>query len=103
MLVKISPEAVPPLLNTSYVPGILPHDRPIAMGWHGVANAPWATGCQHFATPGNFFAIFYYCFISVVKEKSPEILVELNLGLSDILESSIVSSTHYPIDCDNIY
>ena len=52
-------------------------------------------GYQFFATPGNFFLHFsYYCIIIVVKEKSPEITDELNLGLCDALESSIFSCTH---------
>ena len=46
-----------------------------------------------FCHPWEFFTIFYCCYIFLVKEKYPEILVELNLGLCDILESSIVSYT----------
>ena len=34
-----------------------------------------------FATPGNFVAITYCFFIFVAKEKSPDILIELSLGL----------------------
>ena len=36
----------------------------------------------------------YYCIIVVAKEKSPEIMDELNLGLCVMLESSIFSCTH---------
>ena len=40
--------------------------------------------------------IFLQCFIIfVVKERSPEILFELNLSLCDILEISIFSCTHF--------
>ena len=42
---------------------------------------------------GNFFAIFYCYFIFLDKKKSPEILVQLNLGLCDILGRSIFFST----------
>ena len=49
------------------------------MGWHGVAN---------------FLHLSYYCFIVVAKEKSPEIMDELNLSLCDILGGSIFSCTH---------
>ena len=40
---------------------------------------PWATGCHLFATPGNLLAIFYCFFIFVAKERSPKILVEINV------------------------
>ena len=63
------------------------------MGWHGVA-----TPRQQYASflpPMGIFTIFYCCYIFVAaKEKTREILVELNLGLCDILESSIFSFTH---------
>ena len=68
--------------------------RPVAMALHGVANA-WATGCHHFATPENFPAIFYGCFIIVAKERYPNILVEINLGLSTIQKYSIFSCMHF--------
>ena len=66
---------------------------------HGVAWSdkcqPGATWCQLFATPGNFFAIVYCCFILVAaKERSPEIVFELSIGLYDTLERSIFSSMH---------
>ena len=32
----------------------------------------WATRCQLFATPENFLRVFYCCFISVAKNRSPE-------------------------------
>jgi len=69
--------------------------RPVAKGWHGVANAtPWATGSQLFATPKSFVCNFYCCLMFVHKKRFPEIFVQLNLGLCDILESSIFSCTH---------
>ena len=58
------------------------------MGWHGVANAPLGNSMPAFFHPWEFFYKFYCCYIYVaVKEKSPEILLELNLGRSDVLES----------------
>ena len=60
--------------------------RPIAMGWHGVANASQDLS----ATPGSF-CNFYCCFIFVAKESFTEIFVELNLCLCIILENSIFS------------
>ena len=65
---------------------------------HGVAYGGkchlWAAGCQHFATLGKCFANFYFYFIFVAKERSPEILVELNLSLCDLIENSIISCTN---------
>ena len=67
---------------------------------HGAANA---TPSQQDASFLPHLGIFYYCYIFVVKEKSPEILVELNLGLCDIVESSnLFLHTHYPFDCNDI-
>ena len=43
---------------------------------------------------GIFFRFSCYFIIVVAKEKSPEIMDELNLGLCDILESLIFSCTH---------
>ena len=61
---------------------------------HGVANATPRQQDASFLPPlGIFFTMFYCCYVFVVKEKS-EILVKLNLGLCDILESSIFSCTH---------
>ena len=37
---------------------------------------------------------FYYCYIVVDEERSLEILVELNLCLSNTLESPVVSFKH---------
>ena len=48
-----------------------------------------------FSTPGTYFAMSYCSFIFVDKERSPEILIQLNLGLYDILEISIFSCTHF--------
>ena len=61
------------------------------MGWHGVANA---TPGQQDASILPPLGIFYCCLIFVAKEISPEILVELNLGLYGILECSIFFCTH---------
>ena len=66
--------------------------RSYGVAWGGKCH-PWATGCQLFAAPGNFFAIFYCCFIFVAKERS-DVLIELNLGLFEILETSSFSCTH---------
>ena len=60
------------------------------MGWHGVALA---THGQLDATPENFLAIFYYCFIFVAMERS-KILVDINLGLCNIQGNSIFSCIH---------
>ena len=58
------------------------------MGWREVANAS-------FLPPlGIFLCNFHCCFIFIDKEKSPENLIQPNLGLCDILESSIFSGTH---------
>ena len=67
------------------------------MGWHGGGKCyPWATGSYLSATFENFLAMFYCCFIIVAaKERSPKILVENNLGLCNIQENSIFSSTHF--------
>ena len=69
--------------------------------WGGKCH-PWVTGCQLFATSGKFFAIFYYCFIFVDKERSPEILIQLNLGLVTARKFNLFLHTHCPFDCDNI-
>ena len=47
-----------------------------------------------FCHPWDTFGNFYCCFIIVDKERSLEILVQLNLGLCDILESPVFSCTH---------
>ena len=61
----------------------------------GVTNgSPYVAVYQLSATPGNFFAIFYCCFIFKVNENFPKIFVELTFGLSDILESSMFSCSH---------
>ena len=62
------------------------------VAWDGTCS-PWATGCQLFATLGNFVEMFYYYFIVEVKEKSPNSLVDLNFGLCDLQESSLFSCT----------
>ena len=43
------------------------------------------------------------CFIFVAKGKCPKMLVELNVVLCEMLESSVVSYINIiPVDCDNI-
>ena len=55
------------------------------MGWHGVANAtPGQLDPIFLPSPRiflQFFTVVFCCFISVAKEISPKILVEINLGL----------------------
>ena len=58
------------------------------MVWGGNCH-PWVRGYHLFATPENFLAIFYCCFIFVAKERFPKVLVQINLGLYSILENSI--------------
>ena len=69
--------------------------RPAAKGWHGVTNA---TPEQHDASflppPGDFLEILYCCFFFATRRGSPDISVELNLGLVDVPVSSIFSCTH---------
>ena len=61
-----------------------------------------------FCQPWEFFATFYCYFIFIDKERSPEILVQLNLRLYDTIERSIFPVyrkrliTHCPFDCDNM-
>ena len=69
--------------------------RPVAMGWHGVANATYGQQGASFLAPlRTFSVILYCCFIFRAKDRSPEMLAEINLGLCDILESSVFSCTH---------
>jgi len=69
-------------------------DRPCCHRAAGVLECQsWATGCHLSATSWNFPAIFLL-HILVAKEGSPKILLELNLGIGDTLESSIFSCTH---------
>ena len=68
--------------------------RPVAMGWHGVVfGTPGQQDASFFATPDTFVAIVYCCSIFLDKERSPNILIGLNLGLCEILETSIFSCT----------
>ena len=53
-----------------------------------------------FSHPWEIFAILLLLYF-IANERS-EILVELNHGLSDILESSIFSHTQYPFTCENV-
>ena len=65
------------------------------MGWHGVPNVtPEQQGPSFLLPLGCFLRFSYYCIIVVAKEKSREIMDELNLGLCDILGNSIFSCTH---------
>ena len=74
---------------------VWPKRRPVAIGWHEVANA---TSRQQdpdlLQPPGIFLAIFYGCFILVDKERSPGNFVHLNVGLCNILETSTFSCKH---------
>ena len=63
--------------------------RPVAIGWHGVANATPKQQDASFLPLLGICTIFYCCFIF-----APEILVELNLGLS------FPAHTYDPFDCD---
>ena len=72
---------------------MLTHARSQGVTWGGKLD-PSTTGYQLFATHGNFLVMFYCCCIFLPKERSPEMLVELNLGLCDILASSIFSYKH---------
>ena len=58
------------------------------MGWHlpTMGNRMIA-----FCHPWEIFAIFYCCFMFVDKERS-KILVQLNLGLCDILEVHLLTT-----------
>ena len=50
----------------------------------------WGTRCHLFGIPENFLAFFivvFCCFIFVAKERSPNIFVEINLGLCNIQEN----------------
>ena len=68
------------------------------MGWQ---MPPLNTRCQLFASPGNFLAIFYCCFICATKERSPESLVELNRGLCDLSPGQTMP-TFIPTNTNNI-
>ena len=74
------------------------------MGWHGVANVtPGQQDTTFLPPPENFLAIcyccfllfFYDCFIIVAKERSAKIVVEINLGLFNIQENSILSCINF--------
>ena len=51
---------------------------------------------------GKCFHDLYCCFFFISKKKSPETLIEINLDLCDILESSVFLDKHYPFHFDNI-
>jgi len=69
--------------------------RPIAVGWHGVANATLGQQDASFLPLLRItLHISYCCIIILAKEISPKIIDKLNLGLFNILESSIFSCTH---------
>ena len=55
---------------------------------------PLGNRMPSFATPENFLAIFYCCFIFVAMEASPKLLVEINLGLCNIQGNSIFACIH---------
>ena len=70
---------------------------------HGVVCGGKATPGQmdgnwmaSFCPPEDFLAIVYCSFIIVAaKERSPKILVKINLGLCNIQENSIFSCIHF--------
>ena len=64
------------------------------MECHGGKCHARATACHLFGTPGNFLGIFYCSFVFLAKERSPKILVEINLGLCSIQGHSIFSCIH---------
>ena len=90
--------------QTSYRLGICQaQTRNYGVAWGGKFH-PFATGCHLCATPENFLAIFYCsfcCFIFVAKERSPKILVEINLGLCT-RKFCFFLCTLYTFGCDNI-
>ena len=52
------------------------------MGWHGEANATPGQRDAILLPPLRIFLQFFNgCFIIAAKERSPEILAEINLGL----------------------
>ena len=73
------------------------------MGWHGVANStPGQWGAILLPSLRIFLHFFYSCFIIVGKEKSPKILVEINLGLVQTRKFNLFLHTLYAFYCDNI-
>ena len=67
---------------------------PVAMIWYGVANVTPGQQDANFLPHLEIFRNIFCCFIFVAKKRSSEILVELNLGLFGIIESSIFVCTH---------
>ena len=65
------------------------------MGLHGVANATPGQQDAIVLPPVKIFLQFFIvvscCFISLAKESSPNIVVEINLGLCNIQENSVFS------------
>ena len=57
--------------------------RPVAMGW------PRQQHASFFPPMGTFLQFFIAVISLQVKERSPEILAELNLGHSDILSRKL--------------
>ena len=55
---------------------------------------PLSNGVLVFCHPRGSVYFSCYCIIVVAKEKSPEIMNELNLGLCGTPERSIFSCTH---------
>ena len=62
------------------------------VAWGGTCH-PWVTGCRFFATAWKFFAFVYcWCIYVAAKERPPEILLEINKSLFNILESATFPS-----------
>ena len=55
---------------------------------------PLSNRMPSFFHPENFLSISYCSFVFLAKERSPKILVEINLGLCNLQENSIFSCIH---------
>ena len=69
------------------------------MGWHGVATATPEQQDGIFLPPLRiflqFFVVVFCYFIFVAKERSPKILVEINVGLCSLQENSVFSCIQF--------
>ena len=79
-----------------------PDTRPVAMGLHGVANAPLGNRIPAFCHPWNIFTIFNWCYIFVAaKEKSLKFCLSSTLVLVAYLKAQ--SFLAHTFDCNNIW
>ena len=83
-----------PVCSHTVMSAHLQQARNCGVAWGGQCH-PWETGCHPSATIENFLAIFYCCFIVVDEERSPKILVKINLRLCNKQENSIFPCTHF--------